>query len=116
MPGIFKINPPVALENSAAMAIHDEFLYFIEIDENNEVTRKITIPLADGCIVNGQIKNFALLESAFVALRRETGKIHEPVSIGIPEDGLDGLHYSGLFRHRNCVVNVIVVILRRHCN
>ncbi|MBQ7196376.1 MAG: pilus assembly protein PilM [Synergistaceae bacterium] len=85
MPGIFKINPPVALENSAAMAIHDEFLYFIEIDENNEVTRKITIPLADGCIVNGQIKNFALLESAFVALRRETGKIHEPVSIGIPE-------------------------------
>ena len=88
MPGnLFNINmkAPAVQEISAAIAIHDEFLYFIEIDENNEVTRKFTVPLGEGCIVNGQIKNFNVLGAAFAELRKETGKIHEPVSIGIPE-------------------------------
>ncbi len=83
--GLFKIKAPMTSEITAAMAIHDEFIYFIEIDENNEVRRKITVPLADGCIVNGQIKNFALLENAFTEVRRSIGKIHIPVSIGLPE-------------------------------
>ena len=82
---LFKIKAPIASEISAAIAIHDEYIYFIEIDESNEVRRKITVPLADGCIVNGQIKNFASLQNAFVEIRKSIGKIHTPVSIGLPE-------------------------------
>ena len=82
---LFKIKAPIASEISAAIAIHDEYIYFIEIDESNEVRRKITVPLADGCIVNGQIKNFLLLENAFSELHKSIGKITTPVSIGLPE-------------------------------
>jgi len=83
--GLFKIKTPMSSEITAAMAIHDEFIYFIEIDDNNEVRRKITVPLADGCIVNGQIKNFQLLGNAFSEIHKSIGKIHTPVSIGLPE-------------------------------
>ena len=82
---LLKIKTPIVSEVSAAMAIHDEYIYFIEIDENNEVRRKITVPLAEGCIVNGQIKNFTALESAFSEIHKSIGKIHTPVSIGLPE-------------------------------
>lgn len=82
---LFKIKTPTNSEVSAAMAIHDEFIYFIEIDENERPQRKITVPLPDGCIVNGQIKNFALLENAFSEIHRSIGKIHIPVCIGLPE-------------------------------
>ena len=83
MPALFK--PQEVQTVSAALAIHDEFIYFIEIDEENNPIRKITVPLADGCIINGQIKNFELLEAAFLELHKETGKISEPVCIGLPE-------------------------------
>ncbi|MBQ9419853.1 MAG: pilus assembly protein PilM [Synergistaceae bacterium] len=85
MSSVFQLKAPELQTLSAAMSIHDEFLYFIEIDEENNPIRKFSVPLAEGCIVNGQIKNFTLLETAFEALRKETGKINEPVSIGLPE-------------------------------
>ena len=81
----FEINAPKILTISAGLAIHDEFLYFIEIDEDGNTLQKISVPLPEGCIVNGQIKNFAMLESGFNELHKQTGKIREPVVIGIPE-------------------------------
>ena len=81
----FEINAPKVLTTSAGLAIHDEFLYFIEIDEEINPIRKITVPLSDGCIVNGQIKNFAMLEAGFNELHKQIGKIREPVIIGMPE-------------------------------
>ena len=63
---LLKIKTPTVSGISAAMAIHDEFIYFIEIDEESKPQRKITVPLADGCINNGQIKNFDMLEVAFL--------------------------------------------------
>ena len=82
---LLKIKTPTVSGISAAMAIHDEFIYFIEIDEENKPQRKITVPLSEGCIVNGQIKNFTALEAAFSEIRKSIGKIHTPVSIGLPE-------------------------------
>ncbi|MBR0250624.1 MAG: pilus assembly protein PilM, partial [Synergistaceae bacterium] len=46
--------------------------------------RSINIPLEEGCVVNGSIRNLDMLESAFEKLHKEAGKINEPVSIGIP--------------------------------
>lgn len=85
MNGIFSIKPQETQSVSAAMAIHDEFIYFIEIDENDNPIKKVSVPLAEGCIINGQIKNFPLLQAGFEELRKETGKINEPISIGLPE-------------------------------
>ena len=85
MPNFLELKAPAAQTLSAAVAITDEFLYFVEIDEENNPVKKISVPIAEGCIVNGQIKNFAFLESAFMELRRQTGKINGPVSIGLPE-------------------------------
>ena len=82
---MFKLKTMISSDVYAAMAIHDEFIYFIEIDENNEVHRKITVPLADGCIINGQIKSFDLLRNAFAEVRRSIGKINIPVCVGLPE-------------------------------
>ena len=82
---MFKIKTAISSEISAAMAIHDEFIYFIEMDENNDVRRKITVPLVDGCIINGQIKNFDFLKNAFLEVRKSIGKINIPVCIGLPE-------------------------------
>ena len=85
MPSFFELKAPSVLTISAALAIHDDFIYFIEIDEENNPIRNFTVPLEDGCIINGQIRNFEMLQSAFMSLRRETGKINSPVSIGLPE-------------------------------
>ena len=81
----FDINTPKLVTTTAGLSIHDEFIYFIELDEDANPIRKITIPLPEGCIVNGQIKNFSLLEAGFNELHSQTGKIREPVMIGMPE-------------------------------
>ena len=72
------------LQNFAGLAIHDDAIYFQELDDDEKPIRSISIPLDEGCVVNGTIKNFDMLESAFIKLSKETGKINEPVSIGIP--------------------------------
>ena len=82
---MFKNKSLISSDIMAAMAIHDEFIYFIEIDESGKPQRKITVPLADGCIANGQIKSFELLQNAFSEIRRSIGKINIPVCIGLPE-------------------------------
>ena len=71
-------------ERSAALAIYEDAIYFIELNENSETVRKFSVPLADDCIHNGHIKDFVLLEKAFFELTKQTGKIRDPVSIGLP--------------------------------
>lgn len=69
---------------SAGISIHEGFLYFAELDENSQLKRKLTVKLSEGCVINGSIKNFAQLEKAFSELVNNTGKIKEPVNIGLP--------------------------------
>ena len=71
-------------ETLAGLAIHDDAIYFIELDEDSNPTKKIKIPLPEGCVVNEQVKNFTLLENAFRELYKEAGKIREPISVGLP--------------------------------
>ena len=71
-------------KNLAGLAIHDDFLYFVELDEHGEVTRQASAELHESCVVNGVIKDFTLLEEGFKALQKKTGKIRQPVTIGLP--------------------------------
>ncbi len=70
--------------NSAGLAIHDNYLYFIELDGENQPLKKVRVPLPEGCIVNNSIKNFDMLKTGIEEIRRQTGRIREPVSIGLP--------------------------------
>ena len=70
--------------NSAGLAIHNDCLRFIEIDEERNIIKQETVPLAEGCIVNSTIKDFSLLESAFAQLYKLIGRLREPVTIGLP--------------------------------
>ena len=80
----FGAGKKIAQKNYAGLAIHDNFLFFIEIDENGEVSRKASAALPEGCIVNGSIKNFLLLEDGFRAISNKIGRIRQPVTIGLP--------------------------------
>ena len=80
----FGAGKKIAQKNYAGLAIHDDSLHFIEIDDNGEVTRKASSALPEGCVVNGSIKDFRMLETAFKALHKKTGKIRQPVTIGLP--------------------------------
>ena len=71
-------------KNFAGLAIHDDALYFIEIDENGEVVRQASAELHESCVINGVIKDFHMLEEGFKALHKKTGKIRQPVTIGLP--------------------------------
>lgn len=84
MPIKFQFGHAKVLSNFAGLAIHDDALYFQELDDDTNPIRSISIPLEEGCVVNGSIKNFDMLEAAFAKLHKETGRINEPVSIGIP--------------------------------
>ena len=68
----------------AGLAIHDKFLYFIELDDEKNIIRKVNVPLADGCVIDAHIKDFELLKDGFDEICKITGKISEPVSIGLP--------------------------------
>ena len=81
----FELNKPKLFYSiQAGLAIHDNFLHFIELDEENQPIKKVTVPLAEGCVINAQIKDFELLKAGFDELCKTTGKIREPVSIGLP--------------------------------
>ena len=84
MPIKFHFGHTKVLTNFAGLAIHDDALYFQELDDDENPVRSINIPLEEGCVVNGSIKNLDMLEAAFEKLHKEAGKINEPVSIGIP--------------------------------
>ena len=71
-------------KNLAGLAIHDDALYFIELDENGEITRQASVELHESCVINGVIKDFNLLQEGFKALQKKTGKIRQPVTIGLP--------------------------------
>ena len=74
----------ITQKNYSGLAIHDDFLHFIELDENGEVTRKASSALPEGCVVNGSIKDFHMLEEGFKAIQKKVGKISQPVTIGLP--------------------------------
>ena len=84
MPIKFQFGHSKIINNFAGLAILDDALYFQELDDDMNPIRSISIPVEEGCVVNGTIKNFDMLEAAFAKLRKETGRISEPVSIGIP--------------------------------
>ena len=70
--------------NSAGLAIHNDCLRFIEIDEERNIIRQETVPLGEGCIINGTIKDFSILGTAFAQLYKIVGRLREPVTIGLP--------------------------------
>lgn len=70
--------------NSAGLAIHDNFLRFLEIDEEDNVVRQEEVALPEGCIVNGTIKIFEQLEAAFSEIHKRVGRLREPIVIGLP--------------------------------
>ena len=80
----FGAGKKIALKNSAGLAIHNSFLYFLELNEDGEVSRQASAALPEGCVINGSIKDFRMLEEGFKSLRKKTGKIRQPVTIGLP--------------------------------
>ncbi|MBQ3403638.1 MAG: hypothetical protein IJG65_09770 [Synergistaceae bacterium] len=80
----FGAGKKIIQRNYAGLAIHDDFIYFVETDENGEAVRNATVALPEGCVVNGAVKDFAMLEEGFKNLHKKTGKIGQPVTIGLP--------------------------------
>ncbi len=80
----FGAGKKIVQKNSAGLAIHDDFIYFVELDEDGQVSRKASAAIPEGCVVNGSIKDFKKLEDAFKSLQKKTGKIRQPVTIGLP--------------------------------
>ena len=70
--------------NAAGLAIHDDCLRFIEVDEEDNVIRQEYVPLPEGCIINNAIQDFDMLESAFSHAHKLIGRLREPLVIGIP--------------------------------
>ena len=70
--------------NAAGLAIHNDCLRFVEIDEERTILKQETVPFGEGCVVNGSIKDFGILETAFAQLYKSVGRLREPVVIGLP--------------------------------
>lgn len=75
----------VKKSNAAGLSIYGEKLYFVELNPDGELIQKLTVPLQEGCIVNNAIANFELLEMGFAQVYKASGKLKEPVNIGIPQ-------------------------------
>lgn len=82
MPISFRKN--IVQGNSAGLAIHNDCLRFVEIDEDSSPIRQETVQLMEGCIQNSTIKNFDMLEAAFAEISKLIGRLREPVMIGLP--------------------------------
>ena len=80
----FSLNQTTVQGNSAGLAIHEDAMRFIEIDEELNVVRQESVPLPEGCVANGTIKDLDSLEAAFSQVHKLTGKLREPIVIGIP--------------------------------
>lgn len=76
---------PAKKLSSSGLAIYGEHLYFVELDAENNLVQKLTVNLPEGCIVNHSIANFELLEMGFAQIFKASGKIREPVTVGIPQ-------------------------------
>lgn len=70
---------------SSGLAIQHEAIYYTSLDDDNNPLRQIKVPLPEGCIVNGSVKDFAMLEAGMAELRAQTGRMRLPVNIGLPE-------------------------------
>ena len=78
------IRKNITLGNYAGLAIHHDCLRFTELDPDGTIIRQEKVQLEEGCIQNGVIKDFALLEAAFNQLHNTVGRMREPIVIGIP--------------------------------
>ena len=78
------IRKNITLGNYAGLAIHRNCLRFIELDPEGTIIRQEKVPFEDGCIENGVIKDFGLLEAAFTQIHNTVGRMREPVVIGLP--------------------------------
>ena len=63
----------------AGLSIHNKYLRYVELDEMHERIREVTIDVPEGCVVNGSIKNFSLLEQSFIKLRETIRDFNTPV-------------------------------------
>ena len=80
----FTLKKNTVQERSAGIAIHEDYLRFIEIDEENNTVRQESVQLPIGCVVNNTIKDFTLLEAAFSEMHKLIGRLREPLMMGIP--------------------------------
>lgn len=80
----FGAGKKIVQQNNSGLAVHDDFVHFVEIDDNGEIIRQASAALPEGCVVNSQIKDFALFEEALKNLTKKTGKMRQPVTIGLP--------------------------------
>ena len=75
---------PITSNMTAGLAIRNGSLSYIELDENGDDIREISIPLEDGCVSNNSLRDFNLLEKGFMQLVKETRKISIPIILGVP--------------------------------
>ncbi|MBQ9904612.1 MAG: pilus assembly protein PilM [Synergistaceae bacterium] len=80
----FGAGKKIIQKSYSGLAIHDEFIHFVELGDHSEVARKVSVALPEKCVVNGVIKDFNALEETFKALQKKIGKIRQPVTIGLP--------------------------------
>lgn len=76
---------PAKISSSSGLAIYGETLCFTEISPEGELLQKLAVNLPEGCIVNNSIADFTMLAESFAQIHRQSGKIREPVNIGIPQ-------------------------------
>ena len=80
----FTLNKTTTQGNSAGLAIHDDSLRFVEVDEEENILRQERVALPEGCVVNGTIKNLDQLALSFSEIHKLIGRLREPIIIGLP--------------------------------
>ena len=79
-----RLQKNTSLMNYAGLAIHDDYLRFIEMDSEDNILRQEEVPLEEGCVVNGKIEDLELIGKALNELHKVIGRLHDPVIIGMP--------------------------------
>ena len=80
----FTIKKNALTGEAAGLAIHEDCLRFLEIDEEDNIIRQEYVPLPEGCVSGGNIQDFSMLESALSQMHKLIGRLREPLVIGIP--------------------------------
>lgn len=80
----FSFSKNTSQGNSAGLAIHEDCLRFVELDQHGNLLRQEYVPLPTGCIVNESIHDFDMLASAFSQMHKLIGRLYEPLILGIP--------------------------------
>ena len=72
------------LGNYAGLAIHNSSIRFVEYNSEGTAVQQEEVILDEGCVVNGQIKDFEMLGAAFTKMHDLVGRLREPIVIGLP--------------------------------